>query len=140
FAWLRAANDWKPKKARTKATSTLCGAPRGFRSETLVKRIARRRLVPMTGVYQKRSARTVGRSTGMFETGKYATATQRSDAPISGRRSLCGSSPRARARRHLSHAETPKTSAKTNGRIIAAAPRRISGVKNVVGAGSCGDE
>ena len=39
---------------------------------------------PIAGKYQKRSARIVGRSTGMFDTGKNDTQIHKTPAPITG--------------------------------------------------------
>ena len=64
------AADLGTKKPLTMAMPTHSFFRASNQRMTHAKPIARRKLVPMTGKYQNRSARTVGKTIGMFDTGK----------------------------------------------------------------------
>src|SRR5690349_5331368 len=95
------------------------------RSAHQPKKTAISRLDPMTGKYQKRSARTVGRRIGTFETGKNERTIQ-SIAKATMRPAF------AVRRRH------PIQAASGKGSSIANPPRMISGDASDGGTGSWG--
>jgi hypothetical protein len=95
-------------------------------------------LVPMAGKYQKRSARTVGRRIGMFETGKYEITTHMKPTAIVGATTLLR--PISFNRFSRIHEWIHKTIAANGGPIKKSAPSTLSGNTKRAGTGSCGAE
>jgi len=90
---------------------------------------------PIAGKYQKRSARTVGKTTGMLETGKYDRTIQTSAKAMTGAAEIPAAERRARDQE-----KTPTIGADRTGKTIAAAPMTLSGKISRSGIGSWGAE
>src|SRR5258708_28449732 len=103
---------------------------------------------PIAGKYQNRSARTVGRTTGMFDTGMYETTIHAIANAMTGLESAGRAGPPTppasgqapAVRRQRSHASNPSAGQATRASSIAAAPTALSGKIRRSGIGSWGAE